>query len=121
MGVLWTIHSTQPNLSLYSTVPRLYGIAYFSLSLGVNIILSTLIVARLLMFRRMHMDLLPPEHAEHYLSAATLVVESAALYSLFAIAFLVSYAWNKPINQVLLGFTQAAQVRPLSWPSRSAV
>ncbi|TBU26636.1 hypothetical protein BD311DRAFT_789690 [Dichomitus squalens] len=109
LGTLWTVYSTQPDFSLYNTLPRSYGIAYFSLSLGVNIILTTLIVGRLLMFRRMHMESLPPEHVKRYLSVATLVIESAALYSLFAIAFLISYALEKPVNQVLLGFTQASQ------------
>ena len=41
---------------------------------------------------------------------AVLVVESAALYSAFAVAFLVSYALDAPINQIWLGFAQAAQV-----------
>ena len=43
------------------------------------------------------------------MSAAAIIVESAALYTAFAIAFLVSYALNKPINQVWLGCAQAAQ------------
>ena len=61
--------------------------------------------------RRAHAAHLPPEHTQHYLSLATLIVESAALYSAFAIAFLVSYALDAPINQIWLGFAQAAQVR----------
>ena len=110
MGTLWTLESSHPGLSMYSAQPLAFGTAYYSISLSVNIILTILIVARLLMFRRTHMAHLPPEHARQYLSLATLIVESAALYSIFAVAFLVSYAMNKPINQIWLGFTQAAQV-----------
>ncbi|KAM5533527.1 hypothetical protein V8D89_012806 [Ganoderma adspersum] len=109
MGALWTIESTRPGQSLYDKVPRAFGVAYFSLSLGVNVILTTLIVARLLAFRRANVAFLPPDHAEQYLSLAALIIESAALYSLFAVAFLISYGLNKPVNQVLIGFAQAAQ------------
>ena len=109
MGTLWTLQSSHPGLSMYSKEPLAFGSAYYALSLGVNIILTILIVARLLMYRRTHLEHLPAEHAQHYLSLATLIIESAALYTCFAIAFLVSYALNKPINQIWLGFAQAAQ------------
>ena len=111
MGVLWTLQCSQPGLSAYSKEPLAFGTAYYTLSLGTNIVLTALIVGRLLMYRRTHRAHRPPEHASQYLSLATLVVESAALYSAFSIAFLVSYAMNQPINQVWLGCAQAAQVR----------
>ncbi|KAI8980558.1 hypothetical protein BD414DRAFT_516300 [Trametes punicea] len=109
MGTLWTLQSSHPGLSLYSKQPMAYGTAYYTLSLGVNIILTVLIIGRLLMYRRTHLAHLPPAHAQQYLSLATLVIESAALYSVFAIAFLVSYAIDAPINQLWLGFASAAQ------------
>ncbi|KAI0714654.1 hypothetical protein C8Q76DRAFT_840916 [Earliella scabrosa] len=109
LGTLWTLQSSHPGLSLYSALPIAYGTAYFAISLSVNIILTILIVARLLMFRRAHMLHLPRAHSKQYLSLATLVIESAALYSIFAIVFLVSYAVNNPINQLWLGVMQAAQ------------
>ena len=112
MGTLWTLQSSKPGLSLYSKEPLAFGTAYYATSLGLNVVLTALIVLRLLMFRRQLLAHLPPEHARQYLSIVSLIVESASLYSAFAIAFLVSYALNKPINQVWLGFTQAAQVRP---------
>ena len=116
MGTLWTLESSHPGLSLYSALPLAYGIAYFSISLSVNIILTILIVARLLMFRRTLLAQLPRAHSGHYLSLATLVIESAALYSIFAVAFLVSYALNSPISQIWLAVAQAAQVRPQCFP-----
>lgn len=110
MGTLWTLQSSHPGLSLYSEQPLAYGTAYYAISLGVNIVLTILIISRLLLYRRTHLAHLPAQHAHQYLSLATLIIESAALYSVFAIAFLVSYALNKPINQIWLGFAQAAQV-----------
>ncbi|TBU58182.1 hypothetical protein BD310DRAFT_851854 [Dichomitus squalens] len=109
LGTLWTLQASHPGLSLYSKEPLAFGTAYFTLSLSVNIILTALILVRLLMYRRTHLAHLPPGHAKHYLSLANLIVESAALYSVFAIMFLVSYALNKPINQIWLGTAQSAQ------------
>ncbi|KAI0701261.1 hypothetical protein C8T65DRAFT_741786 [Cerioporus squamosus] len=91
MGTLWTLQSSQPNLSMYSAEPLAFGTAYYTLSLGVNIILTALITLRLMIYRRTHLAHLPPQHAKQYLSLATVVIESAALYSIW------------------LGFAQAAQ------------
>lgn len=110
MGILWVYGSSHPGLSLYSKQPRAYGTAYYAISFGTNVFLTALIVVRLLLYRRSHAAYIPKEHASQYLSIAALFVESAALYSVFAIAFLLTYAFDAPINQVWLGFAQAAQV-----------
>ncbi|TBU24626.1 hypothetical protein BD311DRAFT_790911 [Dichomitus squalens] len=109
MGTLWTLQSSHPGLSLYSKEPLAFGTAYYALSLGLNIVLTALILLKLLMYRHKHLVHLPPEHSSQYLSLVALIIESAALYSAFAVMFLVSYGLNKPINQIWLGFAQAAQ------------
>lgn len=109
MGTLWTLQSSSPGLSLYSKLPLAYGTSYYTLSLGVNIILTILIILRLLAYRREITRRLPADYASSFVSLATIIVESALLYSLFAIAFLVSYALNDPTNQIFLGFASAAQ------------
>ena len=110
MGTLWTLQSSQPGLSFYSALPMAYGTSYYAISLGVNIVMTIFIVLRLLQYRRTVMSALPAEYAKHYLSIATVLIESAALYSVFALMFLVTYAVNNPINQVVLGIAQATQV-----------
>ncbi|KAI0065072.1 hypothetical protein BV25DRAFT_1913714 [Artomyces pyxidatus] len=109
MGVLWTLQSSQPGLSLYSALPLAYGTSYYAISLGVNIILTILITIRLLQYRQTVLKTLPPDHAKHYVSLMTVLVESAALYSLFAVLFLITYAINNPLNQVFLGIAQSCQ------------
>ncbi|TFK18700.1 hypothetical protein FA15DRAFT_627689 [Coprinopsis marcescibilis] len=111
LGTLWTLQSSQPGLSLYSDTPRAYGTAYFFLSLFTNIILTGLIVLRLWMHRRQSrgVDLLPQEHLKEYYSISTFVVESAALYSTFAIIFIVTYMVDHPINQIALTVASSSQ------------
>lgn len=87
-----------------------YGTSYYAISLGINIILTILITIRLLGFRRQMLASLPAEHAKQYVSIAAIIIESAALYSLFAVLFLITYALNNPLNQIFLGVASAAQV-----------
>ncbi len=111
MGTLWTLQSSQPGLSMYSDLPMSYGTAYYAISLGVNILLTVLIMFRLYMYRRRLLQAsLPSEHGKHYVSLAALIIESAALYSVFALMFLISYAVQHPINQIFLGVASSTQV-----------
>ncbi|KAJ3013836.1 hypothetical protein NUW54_g1477 [Trametes sanguinea] len=109
MGTLWTLQSSHPGLSMYSKQPMAYGTAYYTLSLGTNVVLTILIIMRLLTYRRALLEHLPSAHSQHYVSLISIIVESAALYSVFAVAFLVSYAINAPINQMWLAFAVSAQ------------
>ncbi|KAF8899419.1 hypothetical protein BD779DRAFT_82945 [Infundibulicybe gibba] len=109
MGTLWTLQSSQPGLSLYSSLPLAYGLSYYILSLSVNILLTILITIRLIMYRRALMSTLPTDHAKNYISLATIVVESAAIYSAFALMFIITYAINNPMNQIFLTLAGSAQ------------
>jgi len=109
LGTLWTLESSQPGLSLYSKLPMAYGTSYYAVSLSINIILTILIILRLYLYRRDLVQKLPPEFAKHYISLAAIIIESAAVYSVFAIIFLITYAVNNPTNQVFLGFASLTQ------------
>lgn len=109
MGTLWTLQSVRPGLSLYSRVPMAYGTSYYIISLSMNILLTILITIRLLLYRRRIIATLPREHGRHYFSLATIMVESAAFYSVFALGFIISYALNNPVTQIFLGVAPSAQ------------
>jgi hypothetical protein len=111
MGTLWTVQSSQPGLSLFSKLPQAYGTSYYVISLSVNIVLTILIMIRLFMYRRRIVDVLPAEYARHYVSIAAIMVESAALYSVLALIFIITYAINNPLNQIFLVAASSAQVR----------
>ncbi|KAF7370708.1 hypothetical protein MSAN_00704000 [Mycena sanguinolenta] len=109
MGTLWTLESSHPNLSMYSALPQAYGTAYYALSLGSNIILTLLIIGRLVTYRRTLLENFPAELARHYISLAAVIIESAALYTVFAVLFLITYALNNPTNQVWLVVASGCQ------------
>jgi len=112
IGTIWVLQSSQPGLSFYSKIPRAFGVIYYSLSIGMNVVLTLLITGKLLVYRHRFKTTSTsgsPDPVQFYTSLLTIFIESAALYSTFAICFLVSYAINNPINQVFLVFTTAAQ------------
>lgn len=111
MGTLWVLQSSMPGLSFYSALPMAFGTAYYALSIGMNVILTILITSKLILYRRrFHSAGGNDAPVGFYTSLLTIFIESAGLYSIFAILFLVTYAVNNPINQIFLGFTTAAQV-----------
>jgi len=63
---------------------------FFSLSVGLNIVLTGLIVGRLLYVRYTTRGSVGRQFASHYLSTAAMIVESAALYTAVGIAQIAS-------------------------------
>ena len=116
MGTLWAFQSSQPGLSIYSALPLTYGASSYAILLGSNIAMTILIIVRLLIYRRTITRSLGPltEHARDYTSLVTIVIESALLYSVFAILFLITYALDNPMSQIFLGPANSAQVSPYS-------
>ncbi|PFH45791.1 hypothetical protein AMATHDRAFT_71080 [Amanita thiersii Skay4041] len=109
LGVLWTVESSKPGLSLYSSLPLVLGTSYYVVSLTINILVTIMITIRLILYRRKILDALPSEHAKHYVSLATIIIESAALYTVFAIIFIATYAANHPVNQIFLSVASTSQ------------
>ena len=86
-----------------------YGTSCYVISLSVNIVLTILISARLLMYRR-RVSTIKIDNGQHYVSLATIFIESAALYSVFALLFIITYAINNPINPIFLTIASSCQV-----------
>ncbi|TFK18701.1 hypothetical protein FA15DRAFT_709633 [Coprinopsis marcescibilis] len=109
LGTLWTLQSSKPGLSFYSQVPKAFGVSYFWISLSTNILMTILITSRLWWYRRTAMRSLPEEQVREYFSLITIFVESAAIYSMFALVFIITYMVDHPINQIALSLTSSSQ------------
>jgi len=102
VSVLLLFQLTQPGASLWTRVAISFGIPYWSISVSLNVIVTLLIVGRLLYMRRVTRQALTAEHASTYTSIMAILIESAALYSTFGLIFIVSYARNSMVQNVLL-------------------
>ncbi|KAI0057349.1 hypothetical protein BV25DRAFT_1812519 [Artomyces pyxidatus] len=93
LSVVDLITVSHPGNNMFSHSAVNFGLVYWSFSIALNVILTTLIVGRLLYMRRRIAD--GPFNGSHtnvYLSIAAILVESAALYSICMIVFLIGYS-----------------------------
>ncbi|KAF8641523.1 hypothetical protein AX16_009901 [Volvariella volvacea WC 439] len=93
---------TRPTASFWSERAVRFGIAYWSLSISLNIILTLAISGRLLYVQNRIKRALGVEHSQMYTSIASMLVESAALYTIWGLVFLICYARNTPFQNIVL-------------------
>ncbi|KAJ7493678.1 hypothetical protein FB451DRAFT_1122247 [Mycena latifolia] len=79
-----------------------FGIAYWSLSISLNIILTLSIASRIWFVRHRIRKSLGSQHSSQYLSITAMLIESAALYATWGMVFLICYARNTPLQNILL-------------------
>lgn len=114
MGIILLFQLTQPNANLWSTTAVNFAIPYWSISASLNILVTSMIVLRLLAIRSRTRAALSRYHARTYTSVAAMLVESAALYSITALLFIITYARNSNIqNLVLPPLGQVQAISPL--------
>jgi len=109
---------TQPNANLWTTTTVNFAIPYWSLSAGLNILVTLMIVGRLFYIRQRTRAILSSSHSRTYTSIAAMLVESAALYSITALLFIITYARNSNIQNIilpLLGQVQAISPLLIMW------
>ncbi len=88
-----------------------FGIAYWAISVSLNIIFTCLIIIRLLIIRRQVKAIIGSSHGTHYTSIVAILVESASLYSAWALVFLITYARDSWVQNILLPPLGQIQVR----------
>ena len=71
------------------------------MSLSLNILVTIMIVARLLVYRAKTNRALGRNHGSQYTSLAAMLVESAALYSSFSLLFLIPFAIASPTSDAV--------------------
>ena len=80
-----------------------FQLAYLCLEVGMTITYTLLVAGRLFVLRKQMRDTLGREHIRPYEAAAMMVVESAALYTVLGIIFIISFALGSYIiNLVFL-------------------
>ncbi|KAG1829615.1 hypothetical protein EV424DRAFT_1507199 [Suillus variegatus] len=101
MAIMWLLQVTT-SAPYFSSTDIDYTIPYLTLSLALNIIITIVIVLRLLTYRRRISKVLGSSYGTQYTSIAAMIVESAALYSTFSVAFLTLFGLNNAISETFL-------------------
>ncbi|KAH9841029.1 uncharacterized protein C8Q71DRAFT_742789 [Rhodofomes roseus] len=78
------------------------SIAYYVMSISLNILVTILIASRLLVWRYRMKRHMGSHHTAMYTNVIAIVIESAALYSIFAILFIISFGVGSPVGDLFL-------------------
>jgi len=102
-----------PGINLWTTISINFAIPYWAISIALNVLITVCITIRLLYMRYKIRKAMPGAGSE-YLSVTTMTVESAALYTVTGLIFLVSYGVNSPIQNLALPVLgQVQSISPL--------
>ncbi|KAH0831246.1 hypothetical protein J3R83DRAFT_13860 [Lanmaoa asiatica] len=109
-GSLWVIIVSQPAQSATGWMSFSFLFPYLSVSLAINIFICILTVLRLLYHRACISRVLGPGYGMLYTSFAAMIVESAAVYAICSLLYLVPYAINSPLANAFMQILGEAQV-----------
>jgi len=93
-AIIELVIAFKPNGNFFSHSTINWGVPYYSITIGLNIVITLLIVSRLLKLGKAVSRALGRDSAKMYTSVASMLIESAAPYSLVGIMFLVPFARN---------------------------
>ncbi|KAG6848397.1 hypothetical protein H0H93_000549 [Arthromyces matolae] len=90
-----------PSSSIWAATTINFTLPYFCTSLALNIVSTIVIVARLLHFRHRVSMSLGAGYGSQYTTIAAMLVESAAIYSVSSLLFLIPFIVGHPIQNVI--------------------
>jgi len=102
---------TQPNGNIWTKLSISFATPYWSLSIALNIILTSLIVSKILWMRRSVSQSLGSQHSKQYTSIVAMLIESAAMYSIAGLVYIICYGINSSAQQIFITILGEAQVR----------
>lgn len=95
--IITIVESALPNSFLLNGKPANFGVPWVSLSVSLNVLVTTLICWRLLRMRSLTRELLAPELSRTYTSIAAMLIESAAPFTVLGIGLVVTEAQGGPL------------------------
>ena len=103
LGILTLyVSATQDDTNLFSGATRRFALAYTSLVISFNLLVSTLICTRILFLAKRVKATLGKDAASVYTNTAALLVKSALPYTLFGVAYVATLGTNSPVSVLFL-------------------
>lgn len=103
LAICQLVASAVPNGSFFGGRAINFGIPYYTLSISLNVIMSSLIIGRILYISKKVEAALGHKRACMYTSVSATIVESALPYALIGFMFLVPYGLS---SETAIGFGQ---------------
>ncbi|KAG1718563.1 hypothetical protein EDD22DRAFT_941914 [Suillus occidentalis] len=109
-GTLWLVIVSTPAQSESGWMSFSLLFPYLCFSLAINIFISLLTVIRLLYHRHRISKVLGLGHGAIYASFASIIIESAAIYSTCSLLYLIPYTLNSPVSYAFMQILGEAQI-----------
>ncbi|KAJ2929184.1 hypothetical protein H1R20_g7910, partial [Candolleomyces eurysporus] len=93
---------TMPSHGFWDPMTVKIGTAYWSVSVSTNVLITVSIAARLFRMRTTIKKLLGAKHSSPYTSILAMLIESAALYTTWALVFIITYARGDTFQNIVL-------------------
>lgn len=106
--LLWQL--TVPTAGFFAHTSVNFGTVFWSMSIGTTVLLTTLIVLRLLYMKIRTYKTLKQQDSTPYLSLSATLIESASLYSIIGLLFLVFYNKGSATQNLFLSFLGQVEV-----------
>jgi hypothetical protein len=110
-GIIVTVQNDKPGKTLRTLGTADFNLAFWCLALSLNVLLSGLILGRLLRARANAAATLGSAHARTYTSIAAIITESAGLYAMFGLAWVIMYGMKSLGGFMLLQVLVQIEVR----------
>ncbi|KAJ3570788.1 hypothetical protein NP233_g4165 [Leucocoprinus birnbaumii] len=104
-GILLDLQTAHPNSSLFTANTIDFSLPYFAISMGLNMLLSLLLVGRLLWMRHRLHQTLGSAYTRLYSTIAVIILESALPYALVSLVFIVLYGTNNTAAVMFIPLT----------------
>ncbi|KAJ8502829.1 hypothetical protein ONZ45_g11403 [Pleurotus djamor] len=79
-----------------------FQLAFLGVSISINLISTILVAGRLIAMRKQILAVLGPEHGTHYTSAAYMLIESTALFSVAALVYTIAFGLHNNLQNITL-------------------
>ena len=114
MSFLTLYQASRPDASLWTHTTVQFSLPYFSISISLNILLTLLLVGRLFYMSERAKRAIGREHAATYSSIASMLLESAVPYAVTGLIFIITYARNSNVQNLVLPVLGQIMVRRVS-------
>ncbi|KAI0057637.1 hypothetical protein BV25DRAFT_1909470 [Artomyces pyxidatus] len=104
LGIVELWASGAPHNDFFSGLAAHLGVTYYATSIGLNVLVTSLILGRILAFAHKSKRHFGDDGSSMYFSVASMIIESALPYSVAGIAFVVSYGMNSQVSILFLSF-----------------
>lgn len=115
LSALTTLQAALPSSSLWANNTFAVSVPYWSLSIALTLVLTLLLIARLLYIRRKIVSVLGLQYGQTYSSVAAMVFESALLYGLVSLVFIILYGLHNTAENLFIPLLAQVEVRVVQY------